>query len=91
MIISVKVYPSSGREEIVRINDKEYKVYLKKPAEDGKANIELLKVLKRHAKKSPEIFGAVKTKNKQGFYGFKVEIKIIKGLTSRNKIIKIGD
>jgi len=70
MIISVKVYPGSGKEEIVKLNDKEYKVYLKKPAEDGKANIELLKFLKRN---------------------FKIKVKIIKGVTSRNKIIKIGD
>jgi len=43
MIIQVKVYPHSGREEVVKINEKEYKVYLKKPAEDNKANIELVK------------------------------------------------
>jgi uncharacterized protein (TIGR00251 family) len=70
MIIEVKVYPDSGREEIVKISEEYYKIYLKKPAESGKANIELVKVLKRH---------------------FKVEIKIIKGLTSKNKIIKIGE
>lgn len=69
MIINVKVYPSSGKEEIVRIDNQDYKVYLKKPTESGKANIELLKLLKRY---------------------FKVEAKIIKGLFSKNKIIKIG-
>ena len=68
MIIQVKVYPHSGREEVVKINEKEYKVYLKKPAEDNKANIELVKLLKRH---------------------FKKEVKIVKGLTSRNKIVEI--
>jgi len=70
MIIQVKVYPHSGKEEIVKINEKEYKIYLKKPAEDNKANIELLKILKRH---------------------FKAEAKLIKGLTSKNKIVMIGD
>jgi len=69
MIIQVKVYPSSGREEIEKLNEKEYKVYLKKPAEDNKANIELLKMLKRY---------------------FKVEARIIKGLTSKNKIVEIS-
>jgi uncharacterized protein (TIGR00251 family) len=82
MIIQVKVYPHSGKEEIEKIipftpvkalwekttEIPMYKVYLKKPAEDNKANIELLKLLKRY-------FGA--------------EAKIIKGLTSKNKIIKI--
>jgi len=70
MIILVKVYPHSGKEEIVRISDKEYKVYLKKPAEDNKANIELLKILKKH---------------------FLKDIKIIKGLKSRNKIIEVSE
>ena len=69
MIIKIKVYPHSGREEIVKLSEDSYKVYLKKPAEDNKANTELLKLLRRH---------------------FKVEIKIIKGLTSRDKIVKIG-
>jgi len=69
MIIQVKVYPHSGKEEIVKLTEKEYKVYLKKPAEDNKANIELLKILKRHCK---------------------MEAKIIKGLTSKNKIVKLG-
>jgi uncharacterized protein (TIGR00251 family) len=70
MIIQVKVYPHSGREEIVNVNKDSYNVYLKKPAEEGKANIELLKLLRRH---------------------FRVEAKIIKGITNRNKIVKIGD
>jgi len=69
MIIKIKVYPHSGKEEIEKITEDSYKVYLKKPAEENKANIELLKLLKHH---------------------FKVEAKIIKGLTNRNKIVKIG-
>ena len=68
MMIQVKVYPSSGKEEILKLGDNEYKVYLKKPAEDNKANIELLKLLKRH---------------------FKADVRIVKGLTSRNKIISL--
>ena len=87
MIIQVKVFPSSGREEIIKLSDNLYKVYLKKHAEDNKANVELLKLLRRYAKKSPDIFGAIKT---QGFYGFGVEIKIIKGIKSRNKIIEVN-
>ncbi len=70
MIIQVKVYPRSGKEGIVKISSQEYKVYLKKPAEDNKANIELLKLLRRH---------------------FGVKAKILKGLRSINKIIRIGD
>lgn len=70
MIIQVKVYPNSGKEEIIKENGEFYKVFLKKPAQDNKANIELLKLLKKH---------------------FKNEVKIIKGLKSRNKIIEIKD
>ena len=70
MIIKIKVFPSSGREEIIKTHDLEYKVYLKKHAEDGKANMELLKLLKRH---------------------FRVEARIIKGTTSKHKIVKIGE
>ena len=70
MIIKIHVYPHSGKEEIVKLNEDSYKVYLKKFPEEGKANIELLKLLKRH---------------------FRVEAKIIKGLSNRNKIVKIGD
>lgn len=69
MIIQVKVYPGSGREEIIKISEKGYKAYLKKPAKDNKANLELLKLLKHY---------------------FKGNIKIIKGLKSRNKIIEVN-
>ncbi|MDO8460658.1 MAG: DUF167 domain-containing protein [Nanoarchaeota archaeon] len=64
MIIQVKVYPSSGREEIVKISEKEYKVYLKKPAENNKANIELLKLLKRHFKVDSKIIKGLRSRNK---------------------------
>lgn len=70
MIIQVKVHPNSGKEEIIKINENAYKIYLKKPAENNKANIELIKMLKRY---------------------FKKDTKIIKGLKSRNKIVKIRD
>lgn len=68
MIVKIKVYPKSGREEISNISENAYKVYLKKPAEDGKANMEVIKSLKKY---------------------FKKNIKIIKGLKSRDKIIEV--
>ena len=70
MIIKIKVYPSSGREDIEKVGIDSYKVHLKKPAVDGKANEELIKFLKKQ---------------------FKVDVKIIKGMKSRDKIVKIGD
>jgi len=55
----------------VNVNGEEYIVSLKSVPEDNKANIELLKLLKKY---------------------FKVEvddIKIIKGKTSKNKLVRI--
>ncbi|VVB78430.1 putative ACR, YggU family [uncultured archaeon] len=64
MILKVKVYPSSGREEIIKISNDEYKVYLKKPAEDNKANIELLKLFKKKFKKPARISKGLKSRDK---------------------------
>jgi len=69
MIIVVKARPNSGKQEVKKVSDSEYIVYLKKPAEDNKANIELVKLLKKH---------------------FLKDIKIIKGLKSKNKIVGVG-
>ena len=71
MIINVRVKPNSSKQEVKKIEERGYIVSLKKPAEDNKANIELLNLLKKHFK--------VPVKN----------IKIIKGLKSRNKIVDI--
>ena len=71
MIIKVKVKPQSGKQEVKKIFDNEYVVNLKKPAEDNKANIELIKLLSKKLK--------VPSKN----------INIIKGVTSRNKMVEI--
>jgi len=68
MIIEVKVRPNSKEQEIVKISENEYKISLKEKAEDNKANIELLKLLKRQ---------------------FDKEVRIVKGLKSRNKIVEI--
>ena len=66
--INVKVRASSGRQEIEKLDDGSYKVFLKKAPEDGKANLELEKFLKKE-------FGAT--------------AKIIKGFTSKNKVVEI--
>lgn len=68
MIINIKAYPRSSREEVVKISDKEYKVYLKSPPDKNKANVELCKLLQRY---------------------FKREVRIKRGLSSRNKIVEV--
>lgn len=64
MIIKVRVHVSSGREEIIKISNNEYKIYLKKPAKDNKANLELLKLLKKHFHKTPIILKGLASHNK---------------------------
>jgi len=70
MIIKVKVKPNSKTQELIKTGENEYKINLKEKAEDSKANIELLKLLKRH---------------------FGKEVRIVKGLKSKNKIVEIKD
>lgn len=73
MKIEVKVKPASGKQKIEKISEAKYIISLKKPAEDNKANIELIKLLGKELKVSSK------------------SINIIKGLKSKNKIIKIGE
>jgi uncharacterized protein (TIGR00251 family) len=70
MIIKIKVKPQSGRQEIKKISENEYLVYLKKPPEDNRANLELIGLLKKY---------------------FSRNINIIKGLKSKNKLIRVGE
>ena len=68
MKIKIKVNPNSKKQEIKKISEDSYIVYLKQKAENNKANIELMNMFKKHLKQN---------------------IKIIKGLKSRNKIIEV--
>ena len=70
MIIKIKVKPGSREQKIEKTSDSEYEINLKERAEDNKANIELLKLLKRY---------------------FGKEVRIVKGLKSRNKIVEVKD
>tara|TARA_Y100000034_G_C6723529_1_gene320197 strand:- start:74 stop:298 length:225 start_codon:yes stop_codon:yes gene_type:complete len=64
MIIQVKVKPNSARQEVEKISDEEYKVYLKKPAENNKANLELLRLLHKYFNKEVRFVKGLKNKNK---------------------------
>ncbi len=68
MILKIKVKPNSGKQEIKRISENEFAVSLKSKTEDNKANIELIKLMKKRLGKN---------------------IKIIKGLKNRNKIVEV--
>ena len=64
MKIKVRVRPGSKKQEIVKIKTDEYKVGLREKAEDNKANIELLKLLKKYFKRETKIIKGLKSKNK---------------------------
>ena len=68
MKIVVNVRPNSGRQEIQKISEGEYKIFLKKHPEDNKANEELISLLKKE---------------------FKHPIAIIRGKSSRTKLVEI--
>jgi len=63
MKIEVKVKTASGKQGIKKVGEK-YIVNLRERAEDNKANIELLKLLKRKFKKGVRIIKGLKSKNK---------------------------
>ena len=48
MIISIKVKPKSGKQEVIKIDDNSYLVYLKSEAENNKANIELIDLVAKY-------------------------------------------
>ena len=50
MLIKVKVKPNSREQEIIKISDKEYIVRIRNPPTKGKANKELLDLLKSYFK-----------------------------------------
>ena len=64
MILKIKVKPHSGKQEVIKISDEEYVVSLKKPAEDNKANIELIKLMRKYLKKDINIIKGLKSRNK---------------------------
>lgn len=63
MKINVVVKPKSGKSEIIK-EDNVYKVSLKSVPEAGKANLELLKLLRKHFKKQARIVSGKTSKKK---------------------------
>lgn len=48
--IKVRVKPGSKKQEVIKVNDSEFIVYLKERAEKGKANEALVKIFSRKFK-----------------------------------------
>ncbi len=65
MRLTIKAQPHSGRRELVHIGQDEYKAFLKGNPEDGKANQELVRLIKKHFKaKDVRIIGGTNSKKK---------------------------
>lgn len=63
MIIKIKVKPNSGKQEVVKEGEN-YVAYLKSVPEERKANIELLKLLKKYFNRKIKIKSGFTSRNK---------------------------
>lgn len=65
MRIKIKLHPNSSQEKIKEVvKDKEYEVWIGEKPIDGKANEELIKVLKKYFKKQVTIVHGLKSREK---------------------------
>ena len=65
MKLRIKLHPNSSQEKIQEVvKDKEYEVLTGEKPIDGKANEELIKVLKKYFKKQVTILSGFKSREK---------------------------
>jgi uncharacterized protein (TIGR00251 family) len=64
MKLHIKLHPNSSQEKIEKLSEAEYEVWIKEKPIDGKANEELIKILKKYFKKPVEITSGFTSKNK---------------------------
>ncbi len=62
--IKVKIHPNSSREEVVQIKPGEFEVWVKETPLEGKANVALEKILKKHLNKQCKIVFGFKSRKK---------------------------
>ena len=55
MKINIKIHPNSSKIDVKMIEKDHYEVWLKEKPQDNKANLELVKLLKKHFKKPVKI------------------------------------
>lgn len=67
-VLFVKVRPNAPKTRIAAEEGDKLTIEIAAPAEQNKANIELIKFLSRH---------------------FKTKVEILRGLTSKNKVVRI--
>jgi uncharacterized protein (TIGR00251 family) len=64
MKLRIKIHPNSSQEKIEKMSDSDYEVWMKEKPIDGKANLELIKMLKKYFKKDAEIKSGFSSRNK---------------------------
>ena len=67
--VKVKIKPNSEKQEIIRSDDEDYIVKVKSPAQNNKANIEMIKLLEKYFKRTVRI--------KSGFRGRKKIVEVM--------------
>lgn len=64
MKLHIKLHPNSSQEKVEKISEDKYEIWIKEKPIEGKANIELVKILKKYFKKDVKIVNGLKSKNK---------------------------
>ncbi|MDE1848865.1 MAG: DUF167 domain-containing protein [Nanoarchaeota archaeon] len=64
MIINVRVHPDSKKQGIEKKDENNFIVFLKSPAENNRANAELVNLLHKYFKKEISIKSGLKSRNK---------------------------
>lgn len=64
MKIKLKVHANSSQEKILKISPDSYEIWIKTKPVEGKANIHIIKLLKKYFKKKVKITSGLTSKNK---------------------------
>jgi uncharacterized protein len=64
MKIKIKVHPQSSRNEIKKIEEKSYEIWIQEKSVNNKANLAIIKLLKNYFKKEVRITSGFKSRNK---------------------------
>jgi uncharacterized protein (TIGR00251 family) len=64
MLIKVKVFPESREDKIEKIDDENYKVYVRAGAQNGHANKEVIFLLSKHFGKGVKMVSGGTRQNK---------------------------
>jgi len=64
MRIKVKTHPNSSKEKMIKINEKEFEIWVNEPAKNNKANIKVIKLLKKYLNREVKLISGFSSRNK---------------------------